>query len=251
MAHLRCDFRSDAMGMNTSMTVILPEKTDRSQVPVVYLLHGLEDNCTGWARYTSVERYAREKNAALVMPEVQRSFYADMDRGLPYFTFIHDELPEICRGFFGFSAKREKNYLMGLSMGGYGALKCGLLAPETFSAVASLSGGVDAVEIASNDAIKGNDGLFFDIFGPADKVKGSDNDLFAVAERLAKRPEMMPKVYMWCGTEDFLYQSNLRMRDHLRALGYDLTYEESPGDHQWKYWDTKIQTVLDWLPIKL
>lgn len=84
MAHLRCDFRSDAMGMNTSMTVILPEKTDLSQVPVVYLLHGLEDNCTGWARYTSVERYAREKNAALVMPEVQRSFYADMDRGLPY-----------------------------------------------------------------------------------------------------------------------------------------------------------------------
>ena len=63
MAHLRCDFRSDAMGMNTSMTVILPEKTDLSQVPVVYLLHGLEDNCTGWARYTSVERYAREKNA--------------------------------------------------------------------------------------------------------------------------------------------------------------------------------------------
>lgn len=83
MAHLRCDFRSDAMGMNTSMTVILPEKTDLSQVPVVYLLHGLEDNCTGWARYTSVERYAREKNAALVMPEVQRSFYADMDKVFP------------------------------------------------------------------------------------------------------------------------------------------------------------------------
>ena len=137
MAHMRCDFRSDAMGMNTSMTVILPEKTDLSQVPVVYLLHGLEDNCTGWARYTSVERYAREKNAALVMPEVQRSFYADMDRGLPYFTFIHDELPEICRGFFGFSAKREKNYLMGLSMGGYGTLKCVLQTPERYAGAAA------------------------------------------------------------------------------------------------------------------
>ena len=109
MAHMRCDFRSDAMGMNTSMTVILPEKTDLSQVPVVYLLHGLEDNCTGWARYTSVERYAREKNAALVIPEVQRSFYADMDRGISYFTFIHDELPEICRGFFGFSSGRVRS----------------------------------------------------------------------------------------------------------------------------------------------
>ena len=141
MAHLRCDFRSDAMGMNTSMTVILPEKTDLSQVPVVYLLHGLEDNCTGWARYTSVERYAREKNVALVMPEVQRSFYADMDRGLPYFTFIHDELPEICRGFFGFSAKREKNYLMGLSMGGYGTLKCVLQTPERYAGAETRASG--------------------------------------------------------------------------------------------------------------
>ena len=37
------------------------------------------------------------------------------------------------------------------------------------------------------------------------------------------------------------------MRAHLEKLGYTLKYEESPGDHQWKYWDAKIQTVLDWL----
>ena len=37
------------------------------------------------------------------------------------------------------------------------------------------------------------------------------------------------------------------MRDHLRALHCNLVYEEAPGDHQWKYWDEKIQTVLDWL----
>ena len=186
------------------------------------------------------------------MPTTQLGWYTDMHIGFKWWTFLSQELPAICRSFFPYmSDRREDTFAAGLSMGGYGALKCGLLAPETFSAVASLSGGVDAVEIASNNTIKGNDTLFFDIFGPADKVKGSDNDLFAVAERLAKRPEMMPKVYMWCGTEDFLYQSNLRMRDHLRTLGYDLTYDESPGDHQWKYWDVKIQTVLDWLPIKL
>ena len=89
---------------------------------------------------------------------------------------------------------------------------------------------------------------WFDIFGPHDQIKGSDNDLFAVAERLAASGKDKPKVYMWCGTEDFLYGQNVRMRDHLNKLGYDLTYEESPGDHQWKYWDEKIQTVLAWLP---
>ena len=81
-------------------------------------------------------------------------------------------------------------------------------------------------------------------------MQGSDNDLFAVAERLAASDKPKPRVYMWCGTEDFLYQQNTAMRDHLKKLGFDLTYEESPGDHQWKYWDEKIQTVLSWLPLQ-
>ena len=33
----------------------------------------------------------------------------------------------------------------------------------------------------------------------------------------------------------------------LKELGYDLTFEHSPGDHQWKYWDAKIQDVLAWM----
>ncbi|PKM90647.1 MAG: hypothetical protein CVU85_00385 [Firmicutes bacterium HGW-Firmicutes-10] len=60
----------------------------------------------------------------------------------------------------------------------------------------------------------------------------------------------LPKVYMWCGTEDFLYDLNITMKNHLEALQFDLTYEESPGDHQWKYWDAQIQRVLEWLPIQ-
>ena len=255
MAIIHGNFYSKILENGVQLEIALPEPVRdgaREPLPVLYLLHGNSDDATVWQRRTSIERYAGEYGLAVVMPGVQRgSAYTDQVNGEAWYTYIAREVPDMARRYLKVSQRPEDTFVAGLSMGGYGALKCGLLAPETFSAVASLSGGVDAVEIASNDAIKGNDGLFFDIFGPADKVKGSDNDLFAVAERLAKRPEMMPKVYMWCGTEDFLYQSNLRMRDHLRALGYDLTYEESPGDHQWKYWDTKIQTVLDWLPIKL
>ena len=77
-------------------------------------------------------------------------------------------------------------------------------------------------------------------------MSGSENDLFAAATALTD-PVLRPRIYMWCGTEDFLYSQNMRMRDHLRALGYDLTYEESPGDHQWQYWDKKIAGALDWL----
>ncbi len=67
MAHLRCDFFSDALTLSTSMTVLLPEPAagqigmagSRSDAPppVLYLLHGLSDDDTIWLRRTSIERY--------------------------------------------------------------------------------------------------------------------------------------------------------------------------------------------------
>ena len=170
-----------------------------------------------------------------------------MYRGLAWFKFISGELPALCRRFFPIlSDRREDTFIGGLSMGGYGALKCGLRAPQTFSQVISLSGALDAADTAINNTVPATRRYWEDVFGPAKDVPGSENDLFAAATALAD-PALRPKIYMWCGTEDFLYAQNTRMRDHLRALGYDLTYEESPGDHQWRYWDQKIADALAWL----
>lgn len=170
-----------------------------------------------------------------------------MVHGRKYWTFISEELPAICRSFFpNLSDKREETFAAGLSMGGYGALKLGLRAGDTFGAVASLSGAVDISTFFDSYT---NDSLFFDIFGSKERATGSDDDLFALADKLARSGKPLPKIYMWCGTEDFLYEDNTRMRDSLQSLGYDLTYEESPGNHSWTYWDEKIQTVLRWLPL--
>jgi putative tributyrin esterase len=29
-----------------------------------------------------------------------------------------------------------------------------------------------------------------------------------------------------------------------------LTFEESPGGHEWSAWDQQIQRVLEWLPLR-
>ncbi|MDX6299538.1 MAG: putative tributyrin esterase, partial [Nocardioidaceae bacterium] len=100
MALLRCDFFSEVLEVGTSMTVVLPQAGE-GQVgvtapgsdgaddgfPVLYLLHGLSDDATGWTRYTSIERYAGEHGLAVVMPQVQRSWYADEAHGGSYWTF--------------------------------------------------------------------------------------------------------------------------------------------------------------------
>ena len=88
MALLRVEYSSKSLGMNTSFQVFLPDEGDLKETKVVYLLHGLTDNCTGWTRYSSCERYARERGVALVIPEVQRSFYIDGVYGLKYFTYV-------------------------------------------------------------------------------------------------------------------------------------------------------------------
>ena len=247
MAHLVVDYYADALGVQTRMHVLLPQRLAAGKAKTLYLLHGMSDDEGTWMRRTSIERYAEEHGLAVVMPDGGLGWYTDMYRGLAWFKFISGELPALCRRFFPIlSDKREDTYIGGNSMGGYGALKCALRAPRTFSRVISLSGALDAVDTAINNTVPATRRYWEDVFGPAEDVSGSENDLFAAATALTD-PALRPRIYMWCGTEDFLYAQNIRMRDHLRALGYDLTYEESPGDHQWQYWDKKIADALDWL----
>ncbi len=262
MALMHVNFFSEVLGMCMNMDVILPQKA-RGQIgmessrrdgkyPVLYLLHGMSDDHTIWQRRTSIERYVSELGIAVVMPTVHLSFYTDMKHGLKYWTFISQELPLICRDFFpNISDRREDTFAAGLSMGGYGALKLGLLASETFGAGGCLSGALDmGGEMKRHEKNDSNLELFYDIFGSLEETRNSPNDLMAAAGVLKESGKPLPKIYIWCGTEDFLYDQNQTAKKRLTELGFDLTYEESPGDHQWKYWDEKIQTILNWLPIK-
>ncbi|NOV03555.1 alpha/beta hydrolase [Paenibacillus planticolens] len=254
MAFIDCNFYSDTLGVSASMYVILPQAAQNQigmssesygkKHPTLYLLHGLSDDHTIWMRRTSIERYAAQLGIAVVMPAVNRSFYADMAAGPKYWSFISEELPALARSFFPLAEERELNYAAGLSMGGYGAMKLALTHPDRFAAAASLSGALDISHRALNfpDDFK----LIYD---DVTKIKGSGNDLFYLAEQVAANKGVKPQLYQCCGTEDFLYEDNIRFRDYCRELGLDLTYEEEPGEHEWGYWDRKIQNVLNWLPL--
>jgi len=253
MALIDCKFFSETLGLSSSMRVILPEQIDArpghdarargTRHATLYLLHGLGDDETIWSRRTSIERYAAKLNLAVVMPNVHRSFYVNMKHGLRYWDFVSDELVHKARSFFPLSLRREDTFVAGLSMGGYGAFLLGLRKPEQYAAAASLSGALDITLAARH----GEDHAL--AFG-AEPRAGSDLDLFELAQKLAASDGRRPRLYQCCGTEDFLYEENVRFRDHLRALPFDHTYEEGPGEHEWSYWDRMIQRVLDWLPLR-
>jgi putative tributyrin esterase len=248
MALIRCDYFSDVLEVGTSVTVVLPQASEQQigvstdaaagDPSLLYLLHGLSDDATAWQRFTSIERYAAELGLAVVMPQVGRSFYADEAHGARYWTHLTQELPEVVASFFRVSHRREDTFVAGLSMGGYGALKWALHQPERFAAVASLSGAVDLRKLLPERP---------EIFGRVfDERLGADD----VLEDLLRRHPSgdLPPMFVGCGTEDHLYDENVRFAEQAGAAGLDVTTDFRPGDHEWAVWDPMIATVLAWLP---
>ncbi|MDF2686290.1 MAG: esterase family protein [Clostridia bacterium] len=240
MAFLQTGIFSQVLGIQTAFNVIIPEVKGQAKPKVLYLLHGLSDDHTIWSRRTSIERYASAYNLAVIMPTTQRGFYTNMKIGYNYWTYISEELPEIVKSIFNISDKREDTFAAGLSMGGYGAIKLGLVCPDKFGAVASMSGALNMRnrnDLSSLYEYESTFGVEFD----------DNNDLLFLADKLAKSGKERPRLYTCCGTEDFLYNDNQIFLNKVKALNYDIIYKEGPGNHTWEYWDTMIQDILKWM----
>ena len=257
MAFFQMNYHSDALGIGVSVNVIIPEKAKSligmradgaDTYKTIYLYHGLSDDHTIWMRRTSIERYAAEHGIAVVMPSVGRSWYADTVYGEKYFTFVSDELPRVCRGFFrGMSDKREDNFVAGLSMGGYGAVKVALSCPEKFGGCASLSGVLDLAICDRPQLQRDFKWIFGESCTSALDLKDTKDDVIHLARELKARGGTFPKIYLWCGTGDFLIKASRDYHALLDELGVKHVYEESEGDHSWKWWDLHIQDALNFL----
>jgi putative tributyrin esterase len=253
MALITCDFFSESLEFGQSMTVVLPQATqaqvgvtpasgdDGDDPPVLYLLHGMSDDHTAWLRYTSIERYATAAGLAVVMPAVARSFYTDEAHGHAYWSFVADELPEIVSSFFRVSARPERTYVAGLSMGGYGAIKLALARPRRYAAAASLSGALDIVRRAA-EPLRGDE-MHDRIFGGPPRP---EHDLFALVDGAA--PDGVPPLHISCGTEDRLLEDSREFVRRAEGKGFEVTSDFPPGDHEWGLWDRVIQDVIDWFP---
>ncbi|GHU82899.1 tributyrin esterase [Spirochaetia bacterium] len=257
---LRGSVYSESLHMHTGINVLVPEKLTGDRYKIAYLLHGLHGNQDTWLENTLLPVYAQTYNTIFVMPEVGRSFYADMKYGHNYFTYISEELPEICGKVFAISAKREDTAIMGCSMGGYGALKAALTKPERFSFCGAISPaclfmGGPLTELRTNSAqwlkIGGPEAGeilrdFYAIFGD-DLIFSPDDEILELAQKSNTAP-VKPKIYAACGTEDNLYKENLRFKEEIEKLNFDYTFESWKGIHDWYFFDEGLKKTLKaWL----
>ncbi|WP_411676455.1 alpha/beta hydrolase [Caproicibacter sp.] len=266
MAHLDCSFYSQTLKKNTRVIVFLPSLSaddflsghhvdytrKGAKFQTLYLLHGSYGDCTDWSHLSNIERYAQEKCLAVVMPSGENSSYVNMARGEHYLDYIAWELPDFLSKLFPLSRKKENTFIAGLSMGGYGAFRLALEYPDAYAFAASLSGALDRAALQeSKDAHIAKMPLNYRkaVFADLGRVHGSENDLHVILDRRVSEKAALPKFYMTCGTEDFIYPCNVEFYEALAKHSVDVTLQKHHGTHCWDFWDLHIQDVLNWLPL--
>ena len=255
MAIIEMNLVSHALLRCVPVQVILPADKwnpdgtlmPRRKFKTLYLLHGLWGNCTDWVTCSRLRQWAEKRDLAVVMPSGDNSFYIDRpESNNNYGKFLGEELIEMTRRMLPLSEKREDTFIGGLSMGGFGAMRNGLKYNDVFGAVVSFSG---AFHLTHYEAFDPKTRAFGEaLFGPMDEAMKSDKNPAVLAKLLAEKVQK-PRIYMSCGTEDDLMPPNRAFKKVLEDNGFDVTWHEAPGGHDWDFWNDEMQLVLDWLPL--
>lgn len=285
MGKLRFNYGSEVLGRYIDITIVYPTDSYRCEptpelatrahqfVPdkkndvyapgmkfqTVYLIHGGGDDDTLTYRYTNAELYAQRNRVMLVTPNITHSFGANTRYGVPYMTFVTEELPIITQTLFASSEKREDNFIMGYAMGGNVALAAAITRPDRYCACMDISGGIGMTMDASvlknelnGDHFRNSFPLYNATFGDSESVEGSEFDLASVSK--ANREKKLPdcKFILACGSKEFIrerVENDVRV---LRDMNFNVQYICAEGyDHDFKMWNDYIEIGLDQLlPLK-
>ncbi len=136
-------------------------------------------------------------------------------------------------------------------MGGFGALHIGLNHINSFGSVIALSSALIINDLSGMDESYNNDFADYDyykrVFGDLKLADQTNSNPEVQVEKILTNKLRTPKLYLACGTEDFLIESNRNFYKFLEAQQYPCFYEEADGEHNWEFWNPYLEKGLDYL----
>lgn len=239
---------SPAMAKTYMAYVVIPDSyaKNKSDYPVMYLLHGAFGHFKDWLTLTAdkmlVKNLADQYNLIVVMPEGETyGWYLNspVNKQSQFETYIVEDVIKKVDETYRTVRDKKGRVITGLSMGGHGALYLSTRHPDLFCAAGSMSGGVD-LDIGTWKL----DPKFLNIFRTQfHQLLGNDSTTYSqysVVSMVDKMKINGLKLIIDCGQEDFLIEAN---RELHRRLIYNHTphnYAERPGTHTWEYWQNSL-----------
>ncbi len=266
MAYFTLSFESQHLRGNTKVGFIMPNcRFDMTpdeyycsgkRYKVLWLLHGTTGDYTHWTRYSMIENYAVENDLIVVMPSTHNASYSDWPgfcNGYDAYNFILRELMPLVYNWLPASDKREDNFIAGDSMGGLGALKFALTAPDKFAAAAILSACPHHYEYelttpkgAANQRYKNQ----FANAGGYEAFLASDDNVWRLCNELIGKADL-PKLYFSEGDNDEYFDFFRHFMEHAEKVGFDVKIETVPGyRHEFRVWNRTIQRALEFFGMK-
>ncbi len=246
--------------INRTLTVQLYFPTDvgpTSKPPaevngVITLLHGRSNTPEDWLMMTAAPRYAAENGYILIAPQADNSFFLNMAYGDAFYTALTEYLPAQLGAIFHIPTEREKNFIAGLSMGGYGALLFALRHPERYAACGSFSGSLAVRQMMADQTAAPELRNYAISLVGQDLQLADEWDLFALAAGVAGMPiEQQPRILCTCGRQDsefvHIADQNAAFAKHARALNLRHTYLEWDGDHDFAFWDRSLAEFIGFI----
>ncbi|RKP45188.1 alpha/beta hydrolase [Trinickia fusca] len=241
-------FHSATLRRDWPYTVYLPDgyRSGNAHYPAVYLLHGNGGNANDWLTQGHLQSTADALIArgaippvVIVMPQGGTDWY--VDRKEPIETaFFEDLLPEI-ESRYAVAAQREARVIGGVSMGGFGALRYALLAPEQFCGVLLLSPAIYADLPPRTSAARR-----VGVFGSTqfDASVWHKLNYPALWDAYMNRP-WRPAFFIGAGDDDLPIQSEAdSLYTRLRQAGNPASLRIVGGGHTWQVWRELLEPAL-------
>lgn len=232
---------SDAMHKTIKAVVITPDNYDgRQALPVVYMLHGAGGNYADYVRNIPYIQTAVDLYHFIIVCADGRvnSWYFDspVDSTSRYETYVSKELVHFVDTHYKTIADRSGRAIMGLSMGGHGALYLSFRHQDVFGAAGSMSGGVDFRPFPKNWNLAGDLGTY------EEHPENWDKNVVVNLTDLVKPGALA--LIIDCGYDDFFYKVNLALHEKLLSGKIPHDFIIRPGGHTWTYWSNSVPYQL-------
>jgi putative tributyrin esterase len=236
-------FRSAALGREMQYRAILPLSTGTQKLPVVYLLHGGGGGFRDWSNYSDAAGFA-ESGLILIMPEGESSYYTNavdppQNRFEDY--IVHDLTADV-ETRFPVATGRAGRAIIGISMGGFGAVKLALRHPDLFIFAAGISSAIDVPRRPFSLKRLNQSRHYNAIFGSTGSSTRRENDPFVLARTV--NPTDTPYLFLTCGEQEGLLPSNREFATLLGQRNFRYEFHTVRGGHDWNQWNAWLPTVF-------
>lgn len=200
---------SSALNSVVSIGIIVPAVVEK----IFIMLHGYKDRFCDMDGKLPLQEFADRKNMIIISPDTDDGYYISK-KAYDINEFITDELISCIKAKY--RLPNVPIHIAGISMGGYGSLLIGANFHNIFKSIISISGAFIAQDVAiGNPQVVGTDidslTYYTKTFAPFETLEedAMRNPVKAAVTFLG-RNNNAPLVILTCGTEDPLYERNMK-----------------------------------------